>query len=372
LSIHIAAGVLHQCAAIARILVSPLAYSSVAEWRTAINLALVAAFQADQAFSIMPGTGELLQAHDIDDAGVRTITSFLQGFNDTGRLTLRDSVVNDWNDRRRELGLTVYTRDLIDTAITGRVLESPFVQDALFPNRMKFWQGVYASAPDGTDTLLWVSYSKRDAEPFGEQAVALLGLLQPALQAGVSAVARLDATRRAVDAFPEPFVVMDRYGREVHRSARVTELLRADQQAGIVLERVRALARDVGAGLAKHPAVGNGVAPAVVNVRTSVREYTLTATVMPAAVFSLGESILVLVSPRGAPTLPAPERLVERFGLTRREAEVALRIASGATRDAIAAELGVSPHTVRAHTERVFLKLGVNTRAAVAMALMNA
>jgi DNA-binding CsgD family transcriptional regulator len=165
---------------------------------------------------------------------------------------------------------------------------------------------------------------------------------------------------------------MDRYGREVHRSARVTELLRADQQAGIVLERVRALARDVGAGLAKHPAVGNGVAPAVVNVRTSVREYTLTATVMPAAVFSLGESILVLVSPRGAPTLPAPERLVERFGLTRREAEVALRIASGATRDAIAAELGVSPHTVRAHTERVFLKLGVNTRAAVAMALMNA
>jgi DNA-binding CsgD family transcriptional regulator/PAS domain-containing protein len=303
---------------------------------------------------------------------VRTIASFLQGFNDTGRITLRDTVVNDWNDRRRALGLTVYTRDLINTAIKGRVLESPFVQEALFPNRMKFWQGAYAAAPDGTDTLLWVSYSRRDAEPFGEQAVALLGLLQPALQAGVAAVAQLDAVRNALDAFPEPFVVMDRFGRELHRSARVAEALRPDPQAALVLERIRALACDVGAGLANRPSVGNGVPPAVATIRTAFREYTLTATVMPAAVFAPAESILVLVSPRGAPTLPTPERLIERLGLTRREAEVALRIAAGATRDAIAAELGVSPHTVRAHTERIFLKLGVNTRGAVAMALLNA
>jgi DNA-binding CsgD family transcriptional regulator len=103
-----------------------------------------------------------------------------------------------------------------------------------------------------------------------------------------------------------------------------------------------------------------------------MREYTLTPTIMPPAVFSLGESILVLVTARGKPTLPAPEQLVERFGLTPREAEVALRIASGATRESIAAELQVSPHTVRAHTERVFIKLGVRTRSAVAMALMNA
>lgn len=320
----------------------------------------------------MPGSGELLQAHDIDDKGVRTIESFLQGFDGAGRITLRDPVVNNWNDRRRALGLTVYTRDVINAAIEGRVLESPFVQEALFPNRMKFWQGVYAAAPDGTDALLWVSYSRHDDEPFGEHAPALLGLLQPALQAGMAAVARLGAARGAVDALPEPFIALDRFGRELHRSTRLTELLRSDPQAPVVLERIAALARDLGAALEKNPAVGNGVAPAVTVARTAHREYALTGTVMPAGVFALGESILVLVAQRGAPALPTPEQLVVRLGLTLREAEVALRIAEGATRDAIATALGVSPHTVRAHTERIFQKLGVNTRSAVAMALLNA
>jgi DNA-binding CsgD family transcriptional regulator/PAS domain-containing protein len=371
-SVHIAAGVLHQIAAATRILVSPLAYSSVADWRHAVNLALVAAFQSDQAFSIMSGGGELLQAHDVDGAGVRTITSFLQGFDGSGRITLRDPVVNDWNDRRRALGLTVYTRDVIDRVIGGRVLESPFVRDALFPNRMKFWQGVYAAAPDGTDALLWVSYSRPRAEPFGEHAVDVLGLLQPALQAGVTAVARLGAARAAVDAFPEAFIVTDTFGRELHRSARLAELLRADPEATLVVERVRRLACQVAGVLAKQPALGNGVAPAVDAVHTSRAEYGLTATVMTAGVFTFGKSILVLVSARVSPTLPTVERLVERFGLTPREAEVALQIARGATRDEIAGQLGVSPHTVRAHSERVFLKLGVNTRGAVALALLKA
>jgi len=57
------------------------------------------------------------------------------------------------------------------------------------------------------------------------------------------------------------------------------------------------------------------------------------------------------------------------FALTRREAEVALQLASGATRNQIAAALGISPNTVRAHTEHVFQKLGVTTRAAVGPAI---
>jgi DNA-binding CsgD family transcriptional regulator/PAS domain-containing protein len=370
LSIHVATEVLNQCVAAARVLVSPLAYASTAEWRHAVNAALMAAFQADQAFSIMPGAGALLLANDIDNAGVRTITSYLQGFNEAGRITLRDPVVNDWNDRRRRRGLTVYTRDLINTTIEGRVLESPFVQDALFPNRMRFWQGVYATTPGGVDALLWVSYTTRDREPFGEHAVALLGLLQPALQAGVVAAQRLDTARAAVDAFPGPFIVTDRAGREVHRSARIGRFLQLDAESPLVLERARVLAREVGAALARGASAGDGIAPAITAVRTSTRTYTLTATVMPPGVFSPGEAILVLVTPHGAPDLPGTDQLVERFALTPREAEVALKIAVGATRDAIAAELGISPHTVRAHTEKVFLKLGVNTRAAVAFVLL--
>jgi DNA-binding CsgD family transcriptional regulator len=53
-------------------------------------------------------------------------------------------------------------------------------------------------------------------------------------------------------------------------------------------------------------------------------------------------------------------------GLTRREADVARLVAAGLATKVIAFRLGISPHTARHHTERVFEKLGVRSRAGVA------
>ena len=56
--------------------------------------------------------------------------------------------------------------------------------------------------------------------------------------------------------------------------------------------------------------------------------------------------------------------------LSRREAEIMQRIAWGATTKEVAHELGISPHTVKTHLERIFEKLEANDRAqAVAIAL---
>jgi DNA-binding NarL/FixJ family response regulator len=56
--------------------------------------------------------------------------------------------------------------------------------------------------------------------------------------------------------------------------------------------------------------------------------------------------------------------------LSRRESEILQRIAWGATTKEVAHELGISPHTVKTHLERIFEKLGANDRAqAVAIAL---
>ncbi|MGE5290783.1 MAG: response regulator transcription factor [Micromonosporaceae bacterium] len=54
--------------------------------------------------------------------------------------------------------------------------------------------------------------------------------------------------------------------------------------------------------------------------------------------------------------------LRSRFGLTGREAQVAGRLAARRTNREIAAELHISEHTARRHTERVLLKLGVRHR----------
>jgi two-component system response regulator DegU len=56
--------------------------------------------------------------------------------------------------------------------------------------------------------------------------------------------------------------------------------------------------------------------------------------------------------------------------LSRRESEILQSVAYGATTKEVARNLGISPHTVKTHLERIFEKLGANDRAqAVAIAL---
>ncbi|MDQ3991844.1 MAG: response regulator transcription factor [Actinomycetota bacterium] len=66
-------------------------------------------------------------------------------------------------------------------------------------------------------------------------------------------------------------------------------------------------------------------------------------------------------------------RLVDRkpeSPLSRREIEILQKVAYGATTKEVADQLGISPHTVKTHLERVFEKLGANDRAqAVAIAI---
>jgi len=75
---------------------------------------------------------------------------------------------------------------------------------------------------------------------------------------------------------------------------------------------------------------------------------------------------------RLAPKWPTADQLRPRYGLTAREAEVALLVARGASEKAIARELGISASTARHHTEKVFVKLGVRARAQVAPLLLGA
>src|SRR5438093_5446013 len=56
--------------------------------------------------------------------------------------------------------------------------------------------------------------------------------------------------------------------------------------------------------------------------------------------------------------------------LSKREREILQKVANGATTKEVAHDLGISPHTVKTHLERIFEKLGANDRAqAVAIAI---
>ena len=60
---------------------------------------------------------------------------------------------------------------------------------------------------------------------------------------------------------------------------------------------------------------------------------------------------------------PAPMALVPGERLSTREEEVLRALASGHRYKEIAADLGLSPHTVRTHVHRIYQKLHVQNKA---------
>jgi DNA-binding NarL/FixJ family response regulator len=54
--------------------------------------------------------------------------------------------------------------------------------------------------------------------------------------------------------------------------------------------------------------------------------------------------------------------LMKKFGLTRREAQVARLLSQGRSNQGIARELRISEHTARHHTQRILAKLEVHSR----------
>ncbi len=54
--------------------------------------------------------------------------------------------------------------------------------------------------------------------------------------------------------------------------------------------------------------------------------------------------------------------VLEAYGLTEREIEIVIQLARGLATKEIAAELSISPHTVRDHVKAIFTKTGFRTR----------
>lgn len=72
--------------------------------------------------------------------------------------------------------------------------------------------------------------------------------------------------------------------------------------------------------------------------------------------------VFVVVLQRTDRSIVSRTQLENRFGLTRRESEVAFAMADRVPSPEIAVALGISPNTARRHCERVLMKLGVRSR----------
>lgn len=249
----------------------------------------------------------------------------------------------------------------------------PFIQDFLRPLGMEKLLICRVKTPAGLQA--WLSVTRRSLGFSAEE------------QAGLVAVSRQFAL--ALDVFgrlKEAEDDRDAYARFVH--ARAAGMARLDQ-SGIVLhvdakaakwlEEGRVIRLEAGRICAvDHPDQARlDAAIARIMSGKSEEEFLVLGPIenesLEILLFSVNEPFepvwmnapraIAYMSMNGEQAMPSPQRLRIKFGLTHREAALALLLARGLTMGQAAQELGVTEQTSRAYLKQVFQKAGVNRQA---------
>lgn len=101
---------------------------------------------------------------------------------------------------------------------------------------------------------------------------------------------------------------------------------------------------------------------------TAAARYSMSSCFLPPGIIA-AQSVVMVTLVRARPKTISGASLSARYGLTRRELQVASLATEGSSAAEIAHTLGISTHTARHHLERVRAKLGVHRIAAVASAI---
>jgi DNA-binding CsgD family transcriptional regulator len=274
-------------------------------------------------------------------------------------------------------------------------LRTAFYDECLRPQGLRSLIILRAARSErGAVANVCVLRSAREGE-FGAEEIDLLSRLAPHLRRAVAVHTRLaeaEGERRALaealERLPRAAFLVD--GAAAVRLANAAGAallaareggLRADPGEGGALRATHAeetalLRRVVAAAV---PGRGAGPPPGGSHVclsRAPARP-PLVVTVTPLSAAGIAAAglppepmaLLLVADPEARPQAPPPALLREAFKLTKAEAEIAARAASGEGVPALAASLGISEGTARLHLHRVFEKTGARRQAELAAVL---
>lgn len=241
---------------------------------------------------------------------------------------------------------------------------NPVFTTAGFPHLLS----VQVQTPHGQG-LICAAFETSTAPLFGLAGQTRLALLVPALRSRIErqlpeSTPLLDAIER----LGEPLALYDAEGTALCHSGAFRRLLREEPQA----QRIHAEAQQLARLLCLPPVTGSEtLRESVAQTRmmsTRRSRYELHGSRFPRQLLPHPAALIHLRASRNR--MPSKVRLRQRLGLTAREVEIALLVAEGLTSKEIAVRLCLSTNTVRRHGEKVLEKLGLHTRAGVALALM--
>ena len=356
-------------------LLSPLAQPSLNDWLVLITREIRPLLRGDSTL-VAYSSGQIATQFSADAPELAAKVSAATTF-ELGEMRFADPVMDLGLALRRERHLNVFTSSILDD-LSGRQLQrSFFYNEVCRPMGARITYGIAIGGNDG-EALLGVNARRPARDPLSEDTLALLALLAPAFQAGFEMLRRLDRSYLALadtlDTLSEGILVYDgASGRELYRNLALQRLPLGDRGFAVVERRAsevaRALHRTQQRSCSRTMTNADQTdLPPLSDIRTQNGRYSLRASLLPVALFAREQLVLVAVERHGV-SLPTAGTLRERFGLTAREAQVALRLAYGDSDSELALKLGVSPHTIRHHAERIFQKLNVHSRKALALRL---
>ncbi|GFG52910.1 hypothetical protein CQY20_27780 [Mycolicibacterium agri] len=284
---------------------------------------------------------------------------------------------------RMPTGLVLPSERLHDR---DRLMRSEFWNDWADPN--DYGDGVYAALSRSEAGTSWLCVAaKLGQEPFGtEERVSLVRALVPHMQHALRIGARLaDADHRyrdlvaALDAVSDGIAIVGRDGRILHLNPAAESMVAARDGLCVVSGLLRAsvahadhaLGRAVQRALAGHgPDTATGDC---VSIPRSFGQRPYVVRVVPTSAEAHGmaapSALIVIVDPEHEP-VPDSAALRRLYGLTKTEAEVALRVLDGTGVAPIAEQLSISVSTVRTHLKHVFHKTGTHRQAELVRLLL--
>ncbi|MDQ2668469.1 MAG: helix-turn-helix transcriptional regulator [Gemmatimonadota bacterium] len=358
--LHLSSADLAIASEASRVILAPLRYERVDEWRAAVNKVLVRLLKADSAGFLLPvenlapmfseehSAEALAPFPDLLPPDTREGVPIWERMTTLGCGTLAQAYGESMSDY---VGSAYYN----DYAAAGGGAETLF---AALPLRAD------VSSPAGAASLhLWHGRSSR--RTFGDREVALLRLLLPSFTAGVQSWRRF-ATHRGrlgamLDELDRAVMVCDPNGRLVHVSASLVRLLAEDPEASLVMRSMEALAQPAARLTTQNELMR--VAKSISTTRCRYEALT--------CVWTDGDDPpMMLVSLTRRASLRATRNVgIPRLALTPQENRIATLVSEGRRNGDIAHRLGISEHTVKRHVEQVLRKLQIRSRAGVARAL---
>jgi DNA-binding CsgD family transcriptional regulator/PAS domain-containing protein len=280
---------------------------------------------------------------------------------------------------------TIATRDqLVPRDVVAR---SEFYNDWAHPNECG--DGVFSVLSRHGDGASWLAIAARaKQDPFGTpERLGLAGALVPHLQQALGTRARLSELDHqyrelasAVDLLTDGIAIVGPAGWVIHLNPAAEAMLGGDDGFSLRAGHLTAAVSRIGGAFDRivHQALDRGrwtVATGgcvAVPRRSGLRPYLVR--VIPLGLGDSGgagspSAMVIIVDPERE-SEPELEALRRVYGLTKTEAEVALRVLDGSGLGPIADELSVSLSTVRTHLQHVFDKTQTHRQAELVRLLL--